>query len=134
MRRGRVVLDTNVFVSGFLNPDGIPSQVLHVTETSREWVFTQSTLSELLTVLMRSKFDRYATVDRRRKFILLVADLGKVVPVEQSIVACRDPRDNHILEAAVNGSAETIITGDKDLLDLNPFHGIRIVTPSEYLL
>jgi predicted nucleic acid-binding protein len=50
-----------------------------------------------------------------------------------SITACPDARDNHILEAAVNGEAQVIITGDEDLLALDPYHKIRVVTPAAYL-
>ena len=46
--------------------------------------------------------------------------------------ACRDPKDNKFLELAVAGSAGYLISGDEDLLVLNPFRGIRIVTPAEF--
>jgi putative PIN family toxin of toxin-antitoxin system len=129
----RIVIDTNVLVSAFLNPQGVPARVSKETRVHSEWAFTQSTLSELLTVILRSKFDRYASLDQRRNFVLAAADLSKIVPVTRRVVACRDPRDNHILEAAVNGSAAVIVTGDTDLLALHPFHGIRIVTPLDYV-
>jgi predicted nucleic acid-binding protein len=53
--------------------------------------------------------------------------------VLQSIRASRDPKDDKFLNAAVNGRAGVIVTGDRDLLDLNPFRGIAIVTPATYL-
>ena len=46
---------------------------------------------------------------------------------------CRDPEDDHILELAVNGNATYIVTGDADLLVLNPFRGVKILTPAEFL-
>jgi predicted nucleic acid-binding protein len=46
---------------------------------------------------------------------------------------CRDPRDDKFLEAAVNGHADVLVSGDKDLLQLHPFRGIAILTPSDYL-
>jgi|HubBroStandDraft_6_1064221.scaffolds.fasta_scaffold4819847_1 uncharacterized protein len=46
---------------------------------------------------------------------------------------CRDAKNNKILEVAVNGSAQLIVAGDRDLLSLNPFRGIPIVTPSKYI-
>ena len=52
----------------------------------------------------------------------------------QPIRASRDPKDDKFLEAAVNGRADVIVTGDKDLLDLDPFRGIAIVTPAAYLI
>ena len=49
------------------------------------------------------------------------------------VQACRDPKDDRILELAVNGNATTVVTGDDDLLVLNPFRGIPIVTPAVLL-
>lgn len=49
------------------------------------------------------------------------------------IKACRDPKDDKFLEAAVSGQATHLITGDADLLVLDPFQGIRILPPQEFL-
>lgn len=54
------------------------------------------------------------------------------MPLEQ-IEECRDPKDNKILEVAVEGKADVIVTGDKDLLVLHPFRGIPIIGPAEFL-
>ena len=51
----------------------------------------------------------------------------------ESVEVCRDPKDDHILELAINGNALFIVTGDYDLLALDPFRGVRIVTPVEFL-
>lgn len=56
-----------------------------------------------------------------------------IIDVLQAIRASRDPKDGTFLEAAVNGRADVIVTGDTDLLELNPFRGITIVTPADYL-
>lgn len=56
-----------------------------------------------------------------------------LVPINYRIRACRDPKDDKFLELAVNGSASLIITGDKDLLALDPFRGIGIITPAGFL-
>lgn len=50
-----------------------------------------------------------------------------------AVDACRDSKDNMILEVAVNGAAQLIVTGDRDLLSIRTFHGIPIITPSTYL-
>lgn len=57
----------------------------------------------------------------------------EIVAVEQPVRACRDPKDDKFLEAAVNGRADVLVTGDRDLLDLHPFRGIAILTPADYL-
>lgn len=59
--------------------------------------------------------------------------LATPVTVTEQIDTCRDPKDNMVLELAVNGKARCIVTGDRDLLILNPFRGIPIFTAAEYL-
>jgi putative PIN family toxin of toxin-antitoxin system len=107
--------------------------VVEKATAEAEVLVTESMLVELADVLSRPKLDRYASLEERRESMRKFLGFAKIVPVVTTITACRDPRDNHILEAAVNGSADTIITGDKDLLNLHPFHGIHIVTPADYL-
>ena len=51
----------------------------------------------------------------------------------QPVHACRDPNDDKFLEVSINGSADFILSGDKDLLVLHPFHDIPILSPTEYL-
>jgi uncharacterized protein len=56
-----------------------------------------------------------------------------MVPILHAVHDCRDGRDNHILQVAVNGRARVIVTGDDDLLVLNPFRGITILKSADYL-
>jgi putative PIN family toxin of toxin-antitoxin system len=94
---------------------------------------TTETLRELIAKLHSPKFDRYVARERRDVLLERVASLVEIIDVLQSIRASRDPMDDKFLEAAVNGRADVIVTGDKDLLDLNPFRGIAILTPVDYL-
>ena len=90
-------------------------------------------MNELADVLGRPKFDRYASVDDRLQFLRLIGRVVEIVPIIQKVQACRDPKDDKFLELAVNGQAECILTGDHDLLALDPFCGIRIQSPVDYL-
>ena len=71
--------------------------------------------------------------ERRDALLLRLAPLVEIVDVLQTIRVSRDPKDDKFLEAAVNGRADVLVSGDKDLLDLSPFRGIPIVTPAAYL-
>jgi putative PIN family toxin of toxin-antitoxin system len=84
-------------------------------------------------VLARPKLDHYLTLKMRQEFLLELGEIAELVPVIQRIRACRDSRDDKFLELAVNGEADLILTGDRDLLALNPFRGISIESPAEYL-
>ena len=133
MRAERLVLDTNVFVSALLFASSTPARVLdHALDHSR-LVFTDTTHRELIAAMTSPKFDRYAPVARREALLLRLAPLFELTAVFQLVRICRDPHDDAVLEAALNGSVDAIVTGDKDLLALHPFAGIRIVTPADYL-
>jgi len=71
--------------------------------------------------------------ERRDALLLRLAPLIELVEILQSIRASRDPDDDKFLEVAVNGRADVLVSGDADLLELNPFRGIAILTPAAYL-
>lgn len=130
----RVVIDTNVLVSGLLITTSTPALAVDKAVTKAQLVATLETLRELIEKLHSPKFDRYVRRDRRDALLERVASLVEIIDVLQSIRASRDPKDDKFLEAAVNGRADVIVTGDNDLLDLNPFRGIAIMTPADYLI
>jgi putative PIN family toxin of toxin-antitoxin system len=87
----------------------------------------------LADVLQREKFDRYLTTPEREEFLeALVEQVTFIQPTEE-IRVCRDSRDDKFFELAVAGNADYIITGDDDLLVLNPYRGIAILTAAEFL-
>jgi uncharacterized protein len=133
MTRERVVIDTNVLISGLLSSTSTPARAVDKAVTSAQLVATVETLREVIEKLHSPKFDRYVHRERRDALLERVASLVEIIDVLQSIRASRDPNDDKFLEAAVNGRADVIVTGDKDLLDLHPFRGIAIVTPAVYL-
>jgi uncharacterized protein len=92
-----------------------------------------ATLAELYDVLHRKHFRRYIDEEDVRSFIVALARDSEWIDVNVQINACRDPKDNKFLEVAVSGQATQLITGDADLLVLNPFQGIRILPPQEFL-
>ena len=133
MTRERVVIDTNVLISGLFLATSTPAQAVDKAITNAQLIATMETLRELIEKLHSPKFDRYVRLERRDALLERVASLVQIIDVLQSIRASRDPKDDKFLEAAVNGRADVILTGDKDLLDLNPFRGIAIVSPADYL-
>ena len=94
---------------------------------------SEATMEEIVNVLSRPRLDRYVSLTNRRQFIRLLGRKVTMVPIIQVVRECRDPKDDKFLELALNGRADLIITGDADLLVLNPWRGIEIVTPREYL-
>ena len=130
---GRVVVDTNVFVSGLLRQSSVPGRAAAKARHDATILVSQATMQELAGVLAEDKFDRYVTVEQRVQFIRLIANVAEFVPVIQVVRECRDPSDDKFLEVALNGRADVIITGDEDLLAMNPWRGIAIVSAKNYL-
>lgn len=133
MTRERVVIDTNVLISGLFSTTSTPALAVEKAITKAQVVATSETLRELIEKLLLPKFDRYVSRERREALLQRVASLVEIIEVLQHVRASRDAKDDKFLEAAVNGRANVLVTGDRDLLDLNPFRGIAIVTPADYL-
>ena len=131
--RQRVVVDTNALVSRLFLPASISGQAVDKAVDEAQLLISEATLEELADVLARAKFDPYMTVGERQEFLRLLDRISGIVPSIHTIRACRDALDDKFLELAVNGEASLIITGDADLLDLDPFQGIPIITPANYL-
>jgi putative PIN family toxin of toxin-antitoxin system len=92
-----------------------------------------ATLAELYEVLTRKRFREYVDEEDVRRFLAALTRETQWVDVEGQITACRDPRDDKFLELAVSGRTSHIVSGDLDLVALNPFQGIQIVTPHVFL-
>jgi putative PIN family toxin of toxin-antitoxin system len=90
-------------------------------------------LLELADVLNRTKFDKYVTHDERMRFMVSFLKVAEMVEISETIIACQDPKDDKLLELAVNGNADFLVTGDKDLLVLNPFRSVEIITAREFI-
>lgn len=133
----RAVLDTNVSVSAFLSPGGAPHRILEALEGGAFTMVTSEALhSELEEVLARPRLrERSARNEAElQDFLVGLRDRATIVtPSFKLVVIDRDPTDNAVLEAAVEGRADFIVTGDRDLLDVGNYEGILIVTPAAFL-
>ena len=131
--RLRLVFDTNAVVSATLSDGSVPGRALAIALRLGTVLMSRALNDELDDVLRRPRFDRYATLERREEFLRNLMLGVEPVEVIESVRACRDPKDDKILELAVNGNADYIVTGDDDLLVMNPFRDIEIVRPAEFL-
>ncbi len=130
----RVVIDTNVLVSAVLIENSRPKQALEKILASDKLLISTPALTELVEVFQRSKFDRYVRRERRQALLALISQYGEIVNITVSLAVCRDPKDNQLLELAVSGQADYLVTGDADLLVLNPFQNIQILTAEMFLM
>jgi putative PIN family toxin of toxin-antitoxin system len=133
MKVERVVLDTNVLISATLSPFGKPFACLSWVLDHAALIASRELLDELETRLSRPKFAKYIDDSRRRAFVADLALAAIQVGLPGLVMICRDPEDDKLLEIAVVGGADCLVTGDQDLLVLNPFQGIPILTPARFL-
>lgn len=129
--RKRVVFDSNVIVSAFLFPDSVPGWLLFQSRRRLVPLLSAALVGELIAVLDRTKLDKYVRRERRMALLSALVSRAEMIDVDNTIKACRDPRDDHLLELAVSGAADAIVSGDLDLLELDPFQGIRIIRPAD---
>lgn len=132
----RAVIDTSILIRALLKPFGTVSPILGLLRRGAYVALHSAALfDEILDVLSRPRFRvRYNVQSPEVKALLeLLAVRGERILPQQRIEVCRDPKDNKLLEIAVEGSADALVTGDKDLLVLNPFQGIPIIGPADFL-
>lgn len=129
----RYVLDTGVIVSAVLLPRSVPRRAVDLAFARGIVLASADTIGELDEVLRRPKFNRYLREEERLLFLAAFIRDAKVVEVTERLTACRDPKDDKFLELAVSGNATCIVSGDDDLLVLNPFRGVAILTPQEFI-
>jgi putative PIN family toxin of toxin-antitoxin system len=125
----RVVLDTNVLVSAALKRQSAPGVAAHLLERRGGLIKSLATEQELFEVIARPYLVALIDPDVRAWFKLLM-DAAELVAITERIAACRDPSDDKFLELAVNGRADLIVSGDGDLLALDPFRNIPIIMPA----
>jgi uncharacterized protein len=134
MKAERCIVDTNVLISAFLQPSGGTGKVLEATRAAGGvLIFSDETFAELASRLARPKFDRYVDQAIRRQFLSDLAAVAEWAAITGAVRACRDPDDDKFLETAISGAADCIITGDRDLLALDPFEGVTILSPRDFL-
>jgi putative PIN family toxin of toxin-antitoxin system len=127
-----ILLDTNIFVSYSLSRSSALGQRVAETLSRHPYAFSDKTFGALTEVVMRDKFDRYIGHPARIEMLRYIATRAEWFNPSETIHDCRDPKDNKFLELAAACHADFLITGDEDLLTLNPFRKTRIITLSEF--
>lgn len=125
----RAVLDTNVLIAALISR-GVCADLLEHCVLHHQLVSSEHILGELR-AHRAGKF-KYSTEEANEAVALLRMRLELVSPGALTQPVCRDPDDDLILATATAGSARCIVTGDKDLLVIQRFHGVEIMRPSQF--
>ncbi len=136
----RVVLDTNIFVSSLLVREGLPAQVLDAWRERKFLLATSPTLvSEIQSTLNYPRIRRKYNITNKdvSQLITLLAEDALVVPGDIETVSGSvpdDPADEAVLACALDAEADLVVSGDRHLLDLAEYRGIRILTVREFMV
>jgi len=127
----KVVIDTNVFISAFYLPDSRPAEVVFLARRKRILNFISPPILKEIERILQKKllWDNAKTESAVRR----IRNFSEMVDPKKRLEVIADDPDNRILECAVEGQAEFIISGDKHLLNLKAYQGIVIVTPADFL-
>jgi len=127
----KVVIDTNIWISYLLGSllQGMDEKIL---SKEIKVVVSEEMLKQLSEVASRPKFKNIFTAKRIKELFSLLDSYAIVVSPSQKVNVCRDGKDNFLLEVALEGEADYLVTGDEDLLVLDPFHNTKIVKPKDF--
>jgi putative PIN family toxin of toxin-antitoxin system len=127
----RIVFDRNVFVSALVIPSGAAAQALFRVIQGQDRLFmSKEIIHGLLSVLSR-KFSRDREALSRVAFTL--SEAAEIVTPTETIHVLEDESDNRVIECALCAGANVVVTGDKGMLKLGAYGGMRIISVREYL-
>jgi putative PIN family toxin of toxin-antitoxin system len=132
----RAVIDTSILIRAIIKPRGTVGPILQgLRNADYQLVYSDPLLAELAEVLARPRLPaKYGlTTEDIATVLSLILLRGEPVVPARRIGVCRDPNDNMVLEAAVAGQVDAIVSGDEDLLTLSPFEGIPVLSPAAFL-
>lgn len=132
MTTSRYVVDTNVLISAAISPHGPSRAALNRIVADARLLFSEETFAELATRLMRAKFEKWVSRQARLDYLVQLSEFAHWVEIDGTMMGCRDPADDNFLETAMVGRADGIVSGDADLLVMDPFRGIPVLAPGDW--
>lgn len=134
----RVVFDTSSLIGAALKRNSVPYRALALVLDSFELCTSVELLAQLESVLARNQFRSLIQTEARLEFVELIRTKGQLIPMDAADVAnvaplCRDASDDFILALASIADADFVVSSDNDLLVMNPWRGIPILTPAQFL-
>ena len=127
----RVIFDTNVWIS-FLIGKRLSGMKQYISDREITIVITAQLLEELEEVTKKNRLQKYFNRNKVAELIHLLETIALNYEITHQYFDCRDPKDNFLLDLAAISKADYLVTGDRDLLSLNPFEKTIILTPSDF--
>ncbi|MBC7945225.1 MAG: putative toxin-antitoxin system toxin component, PIN family [Burkholderiales bacterium] len=126
-----MVLDTNIYISAFIFPSGRAEKAVHAAMDGEfDLLISKPIILEVLEVLAR-KFGR--NPEELSRVALFLADLAEIIRPRGKVRILHDDPDNRVLECAIKGQAEMIVTGDRAMLELGTIEEVQILSLRDFL-
>lgn len=132
MQNKKVILDTNLWIS-FLISNNYTFLDNFIETKKIQLVFSNELFTEFIAVTQRPKFKKFFTPKDLNKLIKFIEIYGVLYPVSSNVEKCRDRKDNFLLNLAIDSSADFLLTGDRDLLDIATIGKTKIVTITDFM-
>ena len=127
----RVVFDTNIFISALAIPGSLAEKaIIKIIEGGDILLISKDIINEVLSVLS-SKFSR--DKEGLSHVAVILSELGELVKPTRKVSIFKDDPDNRVLECALHGKADVLVTGDKEMLRLREYEQIKIMSLKEYV-
>jgi putative PIN family toxin of toxin-antitoxin system len=128
----RIILDTNLWISFLLKNDLSKIDFLFV-EHKCVLIFSEELYSEFIDVAKRPKFKKYFSKETLIRLTHIISEYSEFIETKTFTNDCRDLKDNFLLALSIDGKADFLLTGDKNLLELDPYKKTKIKTISEFI-
>ena len=128
-----IIFDASALVSAALKADSVPERALLRAEEVDMFALSAAVDGEIAGVLNRPRLARAIPLARRERVLEILRHAAVWFEPTVQVTDCRDPKDNKYLELALAAGGETIVSSDDDLLVLDPWRGVRIMRPADYL-
>jgi len=132
IRKLNIILDTNIWISFLITKD-FKKLDIRIKKGNIRLLFSQELMEEFLLVVQRRKFKKYFSKHDIETLLQNFDSFGDFVKIKSDIKICRDPKDNFLLNLAIDGNADYLITGDDDLLVLDKIKETEIISIADFL-
>lgn len=132
MENKRIILDTNLWISFLITKNY--TEIDDLIKTKKVvLIFSTELIEEFIDVVKRPKFRKYFAKKDVEQLLNMFDQFADLIPVTSKLQLCRDEKDDFLLNLAVDGKADYLVTGDKDLLMLDKIRNTAILTYPELL-